>query len=74
MPATNGKQVVYYYDGDQTNPDVEEDFIGKIEIPSNGSVIRRRGKLWEVVIVNEKRYSDGRLPVFKIFVRTPQSR
>ena len=73
MSTSKGKQLVYYYNGDQTKPDVEQDLMGEVIIPANGSVIMRAGKPWEVVIVNEERFSDGRLPVFKIFLRTPQS-
>lgn len=73
MSPTNAKQVVYYYDGDQSEPDVEQDFTGDIVIPSNGSLISRHGKSWKVAHVIEELASDSRVPVFKIFLGTPQS-
>lgn len=69
--APNAKQLVYYYNGDQSKPDVEEDLGGEVAVPANKSMIMRHGHPWEVVIVNEEGFSDGRIPVFKVFLRTP---
>lgn len=73
MSATKAKHVVYYYDGDQKNPEEEQDLGGDVTIPTNGSVIWRRGKSWNVIKVDEEQFTDGRIPVFKIFLATPQS-
>jgi hypothetical protein len=73
LPMTNAKQVVYYYDGNQAKPDVEPDLLGNVLVPANGSLITRHGKSWKVARVIEDLASDGRLPVFKVFLATPQS-
>lgn len=68
MSSRQPKQMVYYYDGDQSNPDVQEDLDGEHEIPLKDSQVNRRGRSWRVVIVNEERGAKGQLPVYKIFL------
>jgi len=71
MSTENAKQIVYYFDGDKATPDVVPDPLGELQAPAKGSVVERRGKLWEVVHVNEEHFDDGQLPIYRVYLRTP---
>jgi hypothetical protein len=65
------KQLLYIYDGDQTKlGDVELDIDGELRVPENHNVIERKGKKWEVMQITKTTATDGRLPVYQIYLRT----
>jgi hypothetical protein len=49
MAAKDAKQVVFIYNGDNNNPDIEFDMDGEIDVPPDNSIIVRKGKNWKVV-------------------------
>jgi hypothetical protein len=65
------KQLLYIYDGDQTKlDDVEVDMDGELQIPEQHNVIERKDKKWEVIQITKTTATDGRLPVYQIYLRT----
>jgi len=48
MSASGAKGVVYIYNGDEAAFDMEYDLNGVVPTPMGGTVVHRKGKVWEV--------------------------
>lgn len=48
MSTRGAKQVMYIYNGNEADPDLEFDANGAVPEPPTGTVVRRRGKQWQV--------------------------
>lgn len=69
------KQLLYIYDGDQTKlDDVQPDIEGELPVPEKHEIIERKGKRWEVVQITKVTATDGRLPVYQIYLRAYSAR
>ena len=64
MPQAS--QIVYQYDGVQTDRDSEVNFDGN-PIPKQGDFVIRRQKRWKVIAVNTE-HSGGAIPVHILFL------
>jgi hypothetical protein len=65
------KRIIYYYDDDQHDREVEEDFGGDIRIPPQGAIIDRRARRWRVAAVNkEQECRTGAIPDYVIVLRS----
>jgi hypothetical protein len=64
------KQIVYRYDADPESeePDTDRD-IGDVEVPAQGNVVTRKGKLWKVVrVIKEEMTGPAALPMYRVFL------
>lgn len=69
--AREQKQLLYIYNGDQTKlDDVEPDLTGDLRVPEKHEIIERKGKRWEAIQITKVTATDGRLPVYQIYLRT----
>jgi hypothetical protein len=65
------KQLLYIYDGDQTKlDDVELDIDGELRVPEKQNIIERKGRKWEVIQITKTTATDGRLPVYQVYLRS----
>jgi hypothetical protein len=64
-PVKAHKQVVFRYNGDDKNGDVEIDILGDLPDYLVGEIVVRKGKSWKVVqvILEHSTVSSGRVPV-----------
>lgn len=69
MSVGKPKQIVYRYDGDAASEEPVTDFDGEVRVPQKDEIVRRKGKDWKVVAVNEQTSSDGRIPVHRVFLQ-----
>ena len=69
-PVKAHKHVVFQYNGDDKNRDVEIDILGDLPDYLVGEIVVRKGKSWKVVqvILEHSTVSSGRVPVHLVFV------
>lgn len=48
MSANGSKGIVYIYNGDEVDVDIEYDKSGYVPTPMGGTIVNRRGRTWEV--------------------------
>jgi hypothetical protein len=63
MKQSQGKQIVYRYDGDQSTQQTVSDRAGTMRTPSVGAIVNRKGKEWLVVNVHHDLDMKGPLAV-----------
>ena len=65
-----GKQFAFYYDGDQSKPDVEVDAMDEMPVPAKDSIIMRKDRLWKVVaVISVESVTEPKtLPIIKVFL------
>jgi hypothetical protein len=64
------KHVVFQYNDDEKNRDVEIDILGDLPDYQVGEIVVRKAKSWKVtqVILEHSTVSSGRVPVHLVFV------
>jgi hypothetical protein len=62
------RQFVYQYNGSERLKEVEDDPTGRREIPSVGSIIKRKGREWKVIHVSAPVFSNGTTPIVRLFL------
>lgn len=62
------KQIVWRYDGAPNSEEVEVDGIGDVELPIQGGVVNRKGKVWNVFQINKEFAANDTklLPLYRI--------
>ena len=61
--SDQAKQVVFRYNDDDTDADVEVDILGDLPHYAVGDIVARRGKSWKVVRVRNEQALIGSQPV-----------
>ena len=59
MSAIASKDVMFIYNGDEENVEVEFDAEGDVPIPIDGSIVKRHGKQWKVAATDVQSASSG---------------
>jgi hypothetical protein len=64
------KQVVFRYNGDEENADVDVDILGDLPDFQVGELVVRKGKSWKVVqvLIKHSTVSSGNVPVHVVSV------
>jgi hypothetical protein len=59
MSAIASKDVMFIYNDNEENVEVEFDAEGDVPIPIDGSIVKRHGKQWKVSLTNLQSASSG---------------
>ena len=67
--STNGaKEIVYIYNGNEVDVDLEYDKTGFVPTPMGGTIVIRRGKTWEVERATVEWVQPSVMPALKIYL------
>ena len=68
--ADQAKQVVFRYNDDETDADVEVDILGNLPDYTVGDIVARRGKSWKIVRVlsDQTLIGSQRVPAYVVTV------
>jgi hypothetical protein len=71
VKRARGKQIVYRFNGDPKHDEVVSDRVGNMALLRVGEILKRNGKQWMVVAVNNELSISGSsvaIPIHRVFL------